>query len=139
MLASLKGMLGALRPGGRCRIAWTDPAVWGRRGETSVIPPSPAVEQVGRGSRRIAFEVWDVGERCVTQTLFRLNERRGVWGLETMRCRLRLLTPETMQRLMARAGFADVQIQSGRQSHVAWGTRPGQDGRHMCSTAGRRQ
>jgi len=109
MLASLKGMFSVLREGGVCRIAWSHPDVYGKPGETRVVPPALTVQRK-KGRKELHFEVWEVNEDVVTQSLFRIAKCRRGWVTRVASAPLRRLWPETMEMLMGSAGFSHIQI-----------------------------
>jgi len=129
-VASLKGMLGALRPGGVCWVSVSDPEIYGKPGDMAfpAVGPSPNPAQIGvkqLGCREtVVFEVWKIHERFVTQSLFRITRRRSEWQTRVVEARIRRLWEEDLRDMMESVGFVDIQVERAGTNYSMGGCAP---------------
>ena len=60
--------------------------------------------------RSLRFEIWEVSQHLVTQSLVRFWKEGGTWQAKVARTRMRRLWPDALERMMRQAGFAEVEM-----------------------------
>ncbi len=115
-VASLKGMLGVLRSGGVCWVSVSGPEIYGKPGDVRfpAVEPPPTRAQIGLkrigGRNVVVFEVWKVGERFITQSLFRITRGKAGWRTNVVEARIRRLWEDDLRAMMRSVGFVDIQV-----------------------------
>ena len=129
-VASLRGMLGVLRPGGVCWASVSGPEIYGKPGEVRfpAVEPPPTRAQIGiknlGGRETVVFEVWKVGERFITQSLFRITRGKAGWRTEVVEARIRRLWEDDLRAMMRSVGFVDIQVLRRGSNYSMGGTAP---------------
>ena len=132
-VASLRGMLAMLRPGGACWISISGPEIYGKPGEVRfpAVEPPPARSQIGMkrlgGRDTVVFEVWKVGERFITQSLFRITKGKDGWRTKVVEARMRRLWEDDLRAMMESAGFVGIRVLREGASYRKGGTAPMHD------------